>query len=164
MKLISNSWRVCSLGVALLVVLALPQLASGVVPVVKTVPWDPSNPAATHTSYPGATIHLKGTSSVQGATIQADWNLGDGSPHAIFTVTNMWDVSTTHGYVGAVGTAWTAILTITDTSTGENDSANYLIQQCAHAGSSGPFPSRRMGVRCGLARVYLRERRRIQLL
>jgi len=129
MKLISNSWRVCSLGVALLVVLALPQLASGVVPVVKTVPWDPSNPAATHTSYPGATIHLKGTSSVQGATIQADWNFGDGSPHATFTVTNMWDVSTTHGYVGAVGTAWTAILTITDTSTGENASANYLILQ-----------------------------------
>jgi hypothetical protein len=74
---------------------------------------------------------MKGTSSVQGANFQADWDFGDGSAHAIFVVTNMFDVSATHAYVGAVGTAWTARLTVTDTNTGENASSNYLVLQQA---------------------------------
>lgn len=126
---------------ALLVVfLVLPQMARAVVPVVKTVPWVCSgNPpvcdftsASPHSTYPGVSITLKATTSVQGANFQAKWNFGDGSPVATFTVTNQYDISTTHTYVGAVGTAWTAIVTVTDTNTGDHASANYYVKMQAN--------------------------------
>src|SRR5216684_6932325 len=132
MNLISNSWRVCSFGVALLVVLALPQLASGVVPVVKTVPWDTNNFANPHFTYAGKAITLKGTSDQQASNFVYDWDFGDGSAHATGTVTNQYVVQATHTYVGAVGMTWTAVLKITDTNTGDNASATYPVLMAAN--------------------------------
>ncbi|MBI1788407.1 MAG: PKD domain-containing protein [Acidobacteria bacterium] len=96
-------------------------------PVVKTVPFDPSNPAIPHDTFAGKTITLKGTSSVQGPNIQAKWVFGDGSPDAMFTVTNRFDVSTTHLYVGAINTIFTATLMVTDTNLNQSGSATYQV-------------------------------------
>ena len=112
--------------------LAVPRSTYAVVPVVKAVPWDPSNFANPHTTYAGKTITLKGTSSQQGANFQYNWDFGDGSPHATGTVTNQYVVQATHTYVGAVGSMWLATLTITDTNTGEHASANYPVIMAAN--------------------------------
>jgi len=104
---------------------ALPSMA--VAPVPKVVPTVPANPLLPHDTYAGKAITLQGTSDVQGANITYDWDFGDGSAHATGTVTNMFIVEATHTYVGAVGTTWTAILTLTNTTTTESASANYPI-------------------------------------
>src|SRR5262245_48381499 len=88
----------------------MPQSMFATTPVVKTVPWDPSNFANPHFTYSGKLITLKGTSSQQGANFQFDWDFGDGSPHATGTVSNQYVVQATHTYVGGVGTTWTAVL------------------------------------------------------
>jgi len=129
MKRLSNPGRVCwSLAVFAAVAFALPQLALGVVPVVKTVPVDPANAATAHTACPGTLITLKGTADQQGATIMYDWNFGDGSLHAIGVVTNMFNIQATHTYAGSNLQNFTAVLTVTDTGTGDHASKNYLVQ------------------------------------
>src|SRR5215471_15795014 len=65
-------------------------------PTAKTVPWDVNNPLSPHTVYAGRAVTLKGTSDVQGATIQYDWDFGDASPHCTGNVSNMFDVECTH--------------------------------------------------------------------
>jgi hypothetical protein len=119
-----NRWVVV-LGAALLL---LPQAAFGVVPVVKTVPWVATNVSIPHDTYAAAVITLKGTTNQQAANFQFNWDFGDGSAHAIGTVTNQFDVEATHTYVGAVGTIWTAQLTITDTNTSESASTGYKVE------------------------------------
>jgi hypothetical protein len=132
MKLISNSWRVYSFGVALLVVLALPQLAFGTVAVVKTVPWDAKNFLNPHFTYAGKPITLKGTSDQQASNFVFDWDPGDGGAHCTGTVTNQYVVQCTHTYAGAVGMTWTAVLKITDTNNNDNASANYPVLMAAN--------------------------------
>ena len=107
--------------------IAVPQLAFGVVPVVKTVPFDPTNFAIPHDTYAGKSITLKGTSNVQAANFSWDWDPGDGSAHSTGTVTNQYVVETTHIYVGAVGATWTAVLKITDANNGDNASASFPV-------------------------------------
>jgi hypothetical protein len=111
-----NRWFSKASWLVMIALLALPCLA--VTPVVKVVPWVPTDPTAPHDTYAGKSITLKGTSDVQGPTIQYTWDFGDGSPNAVGTVTNMYVVEATHVYAGAVGTNWTAKLTIADTSPG----------------------------------------------
>jgi len=94
-----------------------------VTPVVKVVPFVPNVPTIPHDTYGGRSITLKGTSDVQGPNIQATWNFGDGSAPAVFTVTNMYNVSATHIYAGPTNTIWTATLTIKDTNAGGGSSS-----------------------------------------
>lgn len=127
MRQLFNPWRICwSVVVFAAVSFALPQLALGVAPVVKTVPVDPTDATIQHTACPGTVITLKGTSDQQGATVMYDWDFGDGSLHATGVVTNMFNVSATHTYAGPNLKSFTAILKIT--STGGTASNNYLVQ------------------------------------
>ena len=91
------------------------------VPIANTVPFVASNPTSPHTSWAGNPVILKGTltSAAFGTdTFTYDWDPGDGGAHCTGTVTNQFNVSCTHTYGGTVGNVYTAILTITDTTTG----------------------------------------------
>jgi len=118
---------------------------------VLTVPWQPTNPLSPHTTYPinattEATITLGATvpSGVNtGDNVTVVWNFGDGSPNASFSLTNIYDISTTHKYPAsaAVGTAWTATVTVTDTTQNTSGSANYyVIQECGPASGCATTP------------------------
>ena len=113
--------------------IVIPQLAFGV-PTAKTVPWVPTDASIPHDTYAGKVVTLKGTSDVFGVgnAVTYDWDFGDGSAHATGQVlaANQYAVQATHTYVGAVGTNWTAVLTITD-ATGSG-SANYLVTMRAN--------------------------------
>lgn len=114
---------------------------------VSTVPWDPTNPAAPHTTYPlpvGAPTTATPTSEVTivlGAIFNTGgspdsfhytWSFGDGSLVVGPTVlSNPNDISTTHvyPYAAAVGTTWTAVVTVSDDSTHAQYTGNYLVIQ-----------------------------------
>lgn len=115
-------------AVALAFLLGQSTVALAVTPVVKTVPWVATNPLIPHDTYPGKSIHLKGTADQQGTNFQYSWDFGDGTAPATGTVTNMYVIGATHTYVGAPETIWTARLTVTDTSTGDSASKIYLVQ------------------------------------
>lgn len=100
-------------------------------PTVKTVPWVSSNTLIPHDTFAGKAIRLKGTSDVQGATIQYAWDFGDGSPVATGTVSNMYVIEASHVYAGAVGTVWTARLTVQNTATGETGNKAYYVEMRA---------------------------------
>src|SRR3978361_818375 len=105
--------------------MTLPALMAA--PAVKTVPAFAGNASIPHDALPERAVTLKGTSSVQGAGIQAIWDFGDGSSPAVSSVRNQYDVSATHVYSGQPGTIFSATLTITDTVTGESSSAVYRV-------------------------------------
>lgn len=99
---------------------------------VYTVPWDPTNLAAPHTAYPGATIVLGAIVNIGTSTdtFTYSWNFGDGTaatPAA--TVTNPNDISATHIYNGGstYGKTWTAVVTVIDTNTKAQATGNYLV-------------------------------------
>ena len=106
---------------------------------VLTVPWDPTTPLSPHTAYPisavlEATVVLSAT--VPSAVGSADsftvkWHFGDGSPDVSFPLANPYDISTTHQYPASsgVGTAWTAVVTVTDNTTMQTGTANYYVTQ-----------------------------------
>ncbi len=98
---------------------------------VSTVPWDPTNPAAPHTAYSGATIVLGAIFNPAGSTdsFTYSWNFGDGSAAtAAAAVSNPNDISSTHIYAGTtVGKTWTAVVTVTDTTTSAQYTGNYLV-------------------------------------
>jgi len=90
------------------------------VPQALTVPFVASNPTSPHTSWSGNLVTLKGTlvDSLFGTdTFTYDWDPGDGTAHCTGTVTNQFDVECQHTYTGSVGNVFTAVLTITDTTT-----------------------------------------------
>ncbi|MDQ2841895.1 MAG: hypothetical protein M3Y72_12835 [Acidobacteriota bacterium] len=106
---------------------------------VLTVPWIPKTPTTPHVTYPvnattespivlGATVP-SAVSSTDSFTVT--WNFGDGSPATAFALTNPYDISTTHQYPAsaATGTQWTAVVTVTDTTTSESGSAKYYVIQ-----------------------------------
>jgi hypothetical protein len=115
---------------------------------VLTVPFVPASPLSPHTTYPvnattevtvtlGATVPAGVTT---GDTVTVVWSFGDGSPNTTFALANIYDISTTHQYPAsaAVGTAWMATVTVTDSTQKTSGSANYyLTQQC---GLSSPAP------------------------
>jgi len=111
----------------------IPPLAFGVVPVVKTVPWDPTNFASPHFTYAGKVITLKGIAGAAGANFHYDWDPGDGGNHCTGSITNQYVVQCTHTYAGAVGSTWTAVLTISDTSNPPDQaSSNYPVLMAAN--------------------------------
>jgi hypothetical protein len=112
--------------VSLLVILS--QSAFAAPPVVKTVPWVATNPLIPHDSWSGKSIRLKGTSDVQGATIQYMWDFGDGSPVATGTVSNMFAIEASHVYTVIADQIFTARLTVTNTSSGEFGSKEYYVK------------------------------------
>lgn len=110
-------------------------------PSVSTVPWVPGNAAAPHTAYPGATIVLGAVFNPAGSadSFTYTWAFGDGSPVVgPFALTNPNDISTSHQYPSgaAVGTNWTAVVTVTDTTTSATYTGNYLVIQEANVLSS----------------------------
>ena len=102
--------------------------AFGAAPEVKTVPALGGDSAAAHDVLAERPTTLKGTSSVTGPEIQATWEFGDESAPFVFTVTNGHDVSARHTYSGAVGTVYTAKLTVVDRRSGEASSARYQVK------------------------------------
>jgi hypothetical protein len=127
---------------ALAAMLIMPSVtfASGLT--VLTVPWIPTNPTFPHTTYAvnpttEITVVLGATapSAASGDSLNVVWVFGDGSPNASFTTTNQYNLSTTHQYPAsaAAGTAWTAVVTVTDTTASTSGSANYYVSQEANS-------------------------------
>ncbi len=102
-------------------------LAHAVQPVVRTVPWVAHNPLIPHSTHAGRAITLKGVCDQQGANLQWTWDFGDGSPVATGVVANRDVLEATHTYAGAVGTVFTARLTVRNATTGESGSAVYYV-------------------------------------
>ena len=118
----------CITSAAVLVLSSfLPGSAEAAVPFVRTVPWVAGQPAIPHETYPGKSITLKGTTSFAAHFFYAKWRFGDGTPDALFIVSDSFDVSTTHTYVGPAGKRWTATLTIIDADSGDTASAEYNV-------------------------------------
>lgn len=113
---------------AALVFWAIPAICHAAPPVVKTVPWVPSNPLIPHDTWSGKTITLKGTSDVEGGNIQYIWDFGDGSPVATGTVASKYAVEAKHAYAGTSGSVFTARLTLRNTLTGETASKEYYVE------------------------------------
>jgi len=137
MKSILSMRVVCMLAVAAMF-LALPHASLAAVTVL-VVPVDPLNPTFPHTTYP--TSGTAESSIVLGATVPSavgstdsfsvTWVFGDGSPNVTFALTNPYDISTTHQYPAsaAAGTAWSAKVTVTDTTNSTSGSATYYVIQ-----------------------------------
>lgn len=113
--------------ILLAIALIAANLAVAANPVVKTVPWVASNALIPHDTFAGKMVTLKGTSDTQGFGINYIWDFGDGSPVATGTVTNQYVIAATHTYAGAVGTIFTARLTVNNTNTGETGSQTYFV-------------------------------------
>ncbi len=106
---------------------------------VLTVPSIPKSPTSPHTTYAinsttEATIVLGATvpSAVGSSdTFTFQWTFGDGTSTTTAAVTNPYDISATHQYPAsaAVGTQWTATVTVTDTTTNQKGSAKYYVIQ-----------------------------------
>ena len=110
--------------------LLLVPVARAATPTVSTVPWDPANPAAPHTAYPGANIVLGATTNLQGSSdpFTYAWNFGDGNTTAAAAVTNPNNIAARHIYAGTtIGQTWTAVVTVIDTITHEQATGNYLV-------------------------------------
>ena len=127
---------------ALVAMFVLSPLISAAGLTVLTVPWEPTSPLSPHTSYPitsstevtvtlGATVPSGVTT---GDTVSVDWKFGDGSPDAVFPLANIYDISTTHQYpaTAAVGTAWTATVTVTDSTQSTTGTGSYYLIQEAN--------------------------------
>jgi hypothetical protein len=134
--------RFSSIGLASLgAILILPTTTWAASLTVLTVPWIPGTPTTPHTTYAinattEATIFLAATApgAASGDSLSVTWNFGDGSPNASFTTTNRYNLSTTHQYpaAAAAGTAWTAVVTVNDTTAGTSGTANYYVAQEAN--------------------------------
>ena len=76
-------------------------------------------------------------------------DFGDGSANATFPLTNIYDISTTHQYPAsaAVGTAWTATVTVTDTTQHTSGTANYYLIQEANTRQPRPTSTGQRGDR-----------------
>jgi hypothetical protein len=88
-------------------------------PTANAVPFLASNPTSPHTSWSGNQVTLKGTMSspnIGTHSFTYDWNPGDGGTHCTGTVTNQYDIECQYTYSGAIGSVFTAVLTITDTT------------------------------------------------
>jgi hypothetical protein len=134
-----------TLGITTLAALFLAQaVVFGLPPpvTVYTVPWTPilgASPTTPHTTYAinptteamivlGATVP-SAVGSTDAFTYQ--WNFGDGTSSAVSAVTNPYDISAKHQYPASAGTGtqWTAVVTVTDTTTGGTGSAKYYAIQ-----------------------------------
>ena len=113
--------------VAALVAWLVPAGAAADPPVVKTVPWVATNPLIPHDTWSGKSIRLKGTTSPCGGCVFR-WDFGDGTSTAESPVANPYALEASHVYAGAVGTIFTATLTVRNTATNESASSLYLVE------------------------------------
>jgi hypothetical protein len=125
------------------------QAAFGVpVPVtVLTVPWVPASPTTPHTTY--AQSSTTEATIVLGATVPSavgspdsftfQWVFGDGTFTPVTALTNPYDISVSHAYPASAspGTAWTAVVTVTDTTSSAVGTANYYVAQGCSTVSAG---------------------------
>ncbi|MGD0842506.1 MAG: hypothetical protein ABSA32_15250, partial [Candidatus Acidiferrales bacterium] len=134
-------WQVCLVALPLLIAFIIPQAARAQVTVL-TVPEVPGTPTTPHVTYPlgptsevtivlGATVNLGGSTD----SFTYSWNFGDATTQAAAPVTNTYDISAQHAYPYAApgGTAWTAVVTVTDTNTSATYTANYYVIQQANS-------------------------------
>ena len=115
---------------------------------VLTVPWEPTTPLSPHTTYPinattEATIVLAATvpaGITAGDSVTVVWSFGDGSPNTTVVFSNIYDISTTHQYPASasLGTAWTATVTVTDTTQKTSGTAKYYVTQACGPASGAP--------------------------
>ena len=101
-------------------------------PVIQVVPGNSADLVQAHETrfhetWSGRDFTLKASTSLEGSNIQATWDFGDGTQPATFAVNHGWDVSTRHTYFAAVGSEFTAHLTVTDISTGDSAVADYPV-------------------------------------
>ncbi|HRZ57237.1 MAG TPA: PKD domain-containing protein, partial [Candidatus Paceibacterota bacterium] len=108
-------------------VCAVSAMAISPTPLVKTVPWSPTNPLIPHDSVSGRQITLKGTCDRSGTKIIYTWDFGDGSAPVSGQVTDPYAIEAKHVYTGSVGTIYTARLTVEDQNTGKTDSKAYFV-------------------------------------
>jgi hypothetical protein len=113
--------------------------ASAFAVTVKTVPWDPSNLSSPHTVITTQSALLTATVDLTGGTgpYTYSWNFGDATSSATSPInTGCVDATTTgcplnlsvnHTYTAAAGTAYTAVLTVTDTGASTSYTGNYLV-------------------------------------
>ena len=100
-------------------------------PVVQTVPFAASTPLAPHPSWSGNPVTLKGAFTSAGLgtdTFSWDWDPGDGGAHCTGTIDTAATqsgptddpnvIGCAHTYTGAVGSVFTAVLNVTDKTTG----------------------------------------------
>ncbi|MEI6244384.1 MAG: thrombospondin type 3 repeat-containing protein, partial [Acidobacteriota bacterium] len=83
-----------------------------------TVPWS-GNRAKPHVVYSGGSLVLQAVASIGGAGVpvalaSASWDFGDGSAIQNISAANSLVLEATHTYAGAVGTPYTAIITVVD--------------------------------------------------
>lgn len=91
-------------------------------PQANAIPFVASNPTSPHTSWSGNPVTLKGTLTgpdVLTHSFTYDWNPGGGFPHCSGAVTNSYNIECPVTYTGVVGTVFTAVLTITDTTSSQ---------------------------------------------
>jgi len=105
-------------------------------PMVKTVPWvPPAAPLCLITPHdaisgnpsPSPTNFLKATTD--SSAVAYYWDYGDGTPAMSWsTVTNPYDIGTSHTYTGTTGTSFTATVYVKDGATPPNvNSAKYYL-------------------------------------
>ena len=128
---------------------------------VHTVPWVPATPTTPHTTY--AVNSTTEVNIILGATVpsavgsadsfQYQWNFGDGTMSAVTPVTNPYDISAQHQYPAsaAVGTQWTAMVMVKDTTSGATGGANYYVIQEANVISPSCNASCVVGARANVA-------------
>ena len=127
------------------IMLAAVSAQAAIGPVVQPVPWNPANLADPHTVIAGAQATLGAAVNLNGSTdtFTYSWNFGDGSPataacpvvNTTVTVTPPCPVSNNYMIAGtytynantAPGTTYTAILTVTDTTTSTSYTGNYPV-------------------------------------
>jgi hypothetical protein len=120
-----NAWRpllIALVGLGIAALGSIPAAAGTIT--VKTVPWVATNPLIPHDTWNGATITLKGTADQQersGNHVTYIWDFGDGST-ASGTVSNQYIIEAQHVYTGAIGTIYTARLSVTNQATGDTGS------------------------------------------
>jgi hypothetical protein len=107
----------------LLTALAAPAVFQGSLfaqaPTVLTVPGVPGNPSSHHTSWTGNPVTLKGsmTSPFVGThSFTYDWDPGDGGSHCSGSVSDPFTIECAHTYTGSAPALFTAVLTVTDTT------------------------------------------------
>jgi hypothetical protein len=119
-------------------------------PLAQAVPFVASAPASPHTSWNANPVTLKGVlvtdSTNSGDTFTYDWDPGDGGSHCTGTVSNKYNISCAHTYSGAVGTTFTAVLKITDTTSAlvaaaSNCPPSITLGACYYTSLNAPPPN-----------------------
>jgi hypothetical protein len=105
-----------------------PVAAQAAPPVVKTVPWVPSNPLVPHDTYAGKAVTLKGTcDQPPSGGYEYSWDFGDGTSTAFANVTNKYVIEAKHTFAGVANTVFTTRLTVRNKTTGETGSKEYYV-------------------------------------